>query len=147
MKPVRGLDRKPRGLREYRDTKEREQQRGLCAYCEIDIEVTDRQIEHVVPQSDPAMGSAMALDYTNMIACCKGGTRWPGDTNRRLDLVRDNLSCGQAKGSTVDAQFLDPRTLPELPSVMRVLFGGEIVPDLIACGQTGMPIESVPRTI
>ena len=172
MKRVRRLDREPPGLRKYRDAIKREeqsweefrsheegksytelaevleqQQRGLCGYCEIDIEVTDRQIEHVVPQSDPAMGSAMALDYRNMIACCKGGTRWPGDTNRRLDPVRDNQSCGQAKGSAVDAQFLDPRTLPALPSVIRVLYGGEIEPDLNACRQTGIPSERVQCTI
>ena len=31
-------------------------QHGLCGYCEIDIKEWDRQVEHVVPQSDPRRG-------------------------------------------------------------------------------------------
>lgn len=172
MKCIRCLVGEPSGLQEYReDSPEEEQnweefrshnagasyqelveslvevQRGLCGYCEIDIQVTDRQVEHVVPQSDPALGQTKALDYRNMIACCKGGTRWPGDVDRRLDPVKHNQSCGQSKGSVVDARFLDPRTIPLCPSVMRVLFGGEMEPDQNACKRAGIPVESVQLTI
>ena len=172
MKRIRSLDREPSGLRQYRsETSEEEQnwdefrsheggrsyrelaevleeqQRGLCSYCEIDIQVTDRQIEHVVPQSDPTMGATKALGYKNLIACCKGGTRWPGDADRRLDPVRHNQSCGQAKGGVVDVKFLDPRQMPAFPSVMRVLYGGKIKPELSACRQAGIPIAHVQRTI
>ena len=31
-------------------------QHGLCGYCEFDLIELDRQIEHVVPQSDPVRG-------------------------------------------------------------------------------------------
>lgn len=70
MKRIQSLDREPAGLQDYRnDPMEEEQnweefrshngsasyrelveslveiQRGLCGYCEIDIQVTDRQVE------------------------------------------------------------------------------------------------------
>ena len=44
-------------------------QHGLCGYCEIDIIEQDRQVEHVIPQSDPQKGSALALNVKNMMAC------------------------------------------------------------------------------
>ena len=49
-------------------------QHELCAYCEINLTETDRQIEHVVPRSDPQRGAEKEVAVTNMIACCKGGT-------------------------------------------------------------------------
>ena len=51
-----------------------ELQHSLCGYCEIDLTEGDRQIEHVIPKSDPQSGTARALDPTNLIACCTGGT-------------------------------------------------------------------------
>ena len=59
-------------------------QHGLCGYCEIDLTARDHQVEHVIPQSDPAQGAARALDVTNLIACCKGGTVRYGDADRYL---------------------------------------------------------------
>ena len=49
-------------------------QRGLCGYCEIDLTETDRQVEHVIPRSDPDRGASKELNCNNMIACCLGGT-------------------------------------------------------------------------
>ena len=124
-------------------------QHGLCGYCEIDIRETDRQVEHVIPQSDPNRGAAHALNHCNMIACCKGGTKFAHDNDnmRRLDPVRHNLSCGQAKGNLVDANFIDPRTLPALPSVTRVIFNGRIEADKAACKSTGIDVGRVEKTI
>ena len=73
-------------------------QHGLCGYCEVDIVERDRQVEHVVPQSDPQQGVANALDYANLIACCKGGTLRTEDEERRRNPVKRNRSCGEAKG-------------------------------------------------
>ena len=124
-------------------------QHGLCGYCEIDIRETDRQVEHVIPQSDPNRGAAHALNHCNMIACCKGGTIFAHDNDnvRRLDPVRHNLSCGQAKANLVDADFIDPRTLPALPSVTRVIFTGKIEADGAACESNGIAIDRVEKTI
>ena len=124
-----------------------ETQHGLCGYCEIDIEARDRQVEHVIPQSDPLHGAAHALDHGNMIACCKGGTLLSDDDARRLDPVRRNRSCGEAKGDLVDADFIDPRTLPLLPSITRVNFDGRIEAYAAACDCCGILVDKVERTI
>ena len=122
-------------------------QHGLCGYCEIDIEPRDRQVEHVIPQSDPLHGATHALDYGNMIACCKGGTLLSDDPGRRLDPVRRNRSCGEAKGRVADVDFIDPRTLPDLPSLTRVNFNGRMEADAASCDTCGIPVHRVERTI
>lgn len=131
-------------------------QHGLCGYCEIDLTVTemDRQIEHVIPRSDPQHGTAREVDVTNMIACCKGGTssayapsEKSSDEDRYRKPVRDNMSCGQAKGDRNEANFLDPRKLPALPSLTKVLRDGRITVDEKACESEGIPVVRVRRTI
>ncbi len=172
MKRIRSLDRCPPGLDTYlfeglEDTRnwdgfrsqeagesyleliERliDRQHGLCGYCEINIRETDRQVEHVVPQSDPQHGTALLLDYRNMIACCKGGTLQTSDKVKCLDPVRCNLSCGEAKGDLVSADFIDPRTLPDLPSLTRVNFDGRMEADANSCKIRGVDTGRVERTI
>ena len=124
-------------------------QHGLCGYCEIDIDIDerDRQVEHVLPQSDPQRGAACALDHANMIACCKGGTLRTEDDERRRAPVRRNRSCGEAKGDLVDADFIDPRTLPALPSLLRVSFNGRIEADTDECKAHGIGSARVEKTI
>ena len=122
-------------------------QHGLCGYCEIDIVEVERQVEHVVPQSDPQQGVANALDYANLIACCKGGTLRTEDDERRRNPVKRNRSCGEAKGDLVDADFIDPRSLPSLPSLLRVNFEGRIEADMDACETCGIAADKVEKTI
>ena len=122
-------------------------QHGICGYCEIDIQERDRQVEHVIPQSDPLRGAAYALDSSNMIACCKGGTLITDDESRRLDPVKRNRSCGDAKEDRVDADFVDPRTLPNLPSLTRVNFDGRIEADAASCDSCGIPVGRIEKTI
>ena len=122
-------------------------QHGLCGYCEIDIKERDRQVEHVVPQSDPHEGAKRTLDQTNMIACCKGGTLLTDDDERRLDPVRNNRSCGEAKENLVDDKFIDPRTLPALPSLLQVNFEGRIEADKDSCDACGIAAAKVQKTI
>ena len=122
-------------------------QHGLCGYCEIDIVEGERQVEHVVPQSDPQQGVANALDYANLIACCKGGTLRTEDDERRREPVKRNRSCGEAKGDLVAADFIDPRTLPALPSLLRVNFEGRIEADMEACETCGIAADKVEKTI
>ena len=124
-----------------------ELQHGLCGYCEIDINLTDRQVEHVIPQSDPKQGAKLALDYRNLIVCCKGGTLQISDETRRLNPVRRNRSCGEAKENKMPTKFIDPRNLPALPSVTKVIFDGRIQPDEVACERTGIAVDSVEMTI
>ena len=99
-------------------------QHGLCGYCEIRLTELDRQVEHVVPQSDPVQGASRALDFRNLIACCKGGTWRSSDGSRYLRPVRQNRTCGEEKGARRIKAFLDPRELPAAPSLARVLEDG-----------------------
>ena len=125
----------------------RDIQRGLCGYCEIDLIEADRQVEHVVPQSDPQQGAARALDSANLMACCKGGTSSIGDDARRFAPVRRNRSCGEAKGNKTIPGFVDPRALPPLPSVTRVGYDGRIEADNDACIAAGVAPGRVAGTI
>ena len=129
-------------------------QHGLCGYCEIDLIELDRQIEHVVPQSDPVRGSSGALDPTNMIACCTGGTSKNlfgpdarADEERFLPPSKRNTSCGQAKGNRSESEFVDPRALPALPSLTKVRLDGRIETDLDACADVGIHGDVVSKTI
>ena len=122
-------------------------QRGLCGYCEIDLIQTDRQVEHVVPQSDPMRGRALLLEASNLIACCQGGTTGGGNGERRAHPIRRNRSCGQAKGDATDPDFLDPREVPALPSLTRVEESGTISADETACATAGFAAHRVERTI
>ena len=122
-------------------------QHGLCGYCEIRLTELDRQVEHVVPQSDPAQGASRALDFRNLIACCKGGTRRSSDGSRYLRPVRRNRTCGEEKGARRIKAFLDPRELPAAPSLARVLEDGRIEADVVACTSAGVSAGDVNETI
>lgn len=129
-------------------------QHGLCGYCEINLTETDRQIEHVIPRNDPQHGAAREVDVKNMIACCKGGTssvfapsERSSDEDRYREPVKDNMSCGQAKGDRNEVDFLDPRKLSDLPSLTKVLVNGEIEVDEKACASEDIPPARVRKTI
>ena len=122
-------------------------QHGLCGYCEIDLIEDDSQIEHVIPRNDPQYGTARALDPGNLIACCLGGTKEGDDDERFLAPTKKNISCGQAKGEITDADFIDPRTLPALPSLTLVRYDGRIEADQDACNKAGISVVAVNTTI
>ena len=122
-------------------------QHGLCGYCEIDVTEQDRQVEHVMPRSDRERGMARALDPENMMACCKGGTLRTDDDARWRTPVKRNRSCGEAKQDLVDPGFVDPRTLPARPSLMRVRFDGEIAADEAACANAAIDAGRVNMTV
>ena len=117
-------------------------QHRLCAYCEAVLIDGNVQVEHVVPQA-----RGRVLDPTNMMVCCLGGTKDVADEDRYLPPVNDNMSCGQAKSGQTDPDFFDPRTLPALPSLVRVRYTGEIEADSNACMATGVPADHVRNTI
>ena len=127
-------------------------QHGLCGYCEIDLKKSDRQVEHVIPRSAPGQGASQSLDAGNMIACCVGGTarslHGPDaayDEERYREPAKRNTSCGQAKGNRSVA--VDPRTLPELPSVTKVRSNGTIEADGEACAGCGLDAKKVTEAI
>ena len=130
-------------------------QHGLCGYCEINIIPRDKQVEHVVPRSHSLQGKAGELDPANMMLCCQGGTclnndnerRRKNDNERKRKPIKGNCSCGQAKGNSVDPQFIDPRDLPPLPSLVRVDDEGKISADEDACTDARIDVSRVEKTI
>jgi len=129
-------------------------QHGLCGYCEINLMPNDVQIEHFIPQSDPEQGNALALDCSNLIACCKGGVESMFDAHALNDPerfqhpVKGNASCGQAKRNTMLPNGIDPRKLPALRSLFRVEeVNGEIVADARACSLAGFNVSEVRQAI
>ena len=129
--------------RELRDALT-QNQHGLCAYCEIEIKGRRRQIEHVIPQSSD---KTKALDIANMVASCMGGTVSVSDEDHYRMPLRHNMSCGPAKGNQNDENFIDPRILPVLPSLIRVIDNGLIEADKNACQLAGFLPDHVTRTI
>ena len=126
-------------------------QHGLCGYCEIDLMENDRQVEHVIPLSHPVEGKARALDAANLIACCRGGAAEDADAREDLERasfpVGTEMSCGQAKGGDTNPNFVDPGTLPALPSLTRVRADGLIEADESACMQAGIAARRVETTL
>lgn len=128
-------------------------QHSLCAYCETALGPGRRQLEHVVPRSDPSQGEALALDTSNMVACCLGvGRAEPASAERSsADAGRgregNEESCGQAKADVWWDSFLDPRSLPPAPSLLTVRADGRIEPDEDACRDVGVDPEHARRSI
>jgi uncharacterized protein (TIGR02646 family) len=104
-------------------------QRGLCAYCEINLIENDYQIEHFHPKSDICSEMDWMFEITNLFAACKGGTqtnlfgtktRHP-DPNRCLPPIKKNRSCGEAKDdNVVDDEIIKPSELPISPSLFLI---------------------------
>ena len=117
-----------------------ERQHWLCGYCESSLQNPDVQVEHVIPKNPQTGNPTLALDHTNLIACCTGVAR--GEKGR------DNQSCGQAKGEINDPAFIDPRQLPALPGFFKVrLNDGKMTADETACAATSFSADRVNRTI
>ncbi len=112
-------------------------QRGLCAYCEVNIEpeilrercsgeeVADFQVEHFHPKSDTTTCSPRqcpwGLDWENMFACCLGGTNASVyDATRHC--TKANHHCGARKDDKIlDGRILNPLTdVPAYPSLFDV---------------------------
>lgn len=122
-------------------------QHGLCGYCEIDL-LNDRQVEHVVPISDPDQGAALALEAANMIACCLGGgSDSPQIRQDRERFSPGEASCGLAKGNRTLPDRVDPRELPELPSLTHVRLDGYIEADASACRTAQRSASDVTKAI
>ena len=142
-----GYRRHPAGKRRYAQLIDElaDLQHGLCGYCEIDLLHGDRQVEHVNPVS---LQPSLQLSAGNMIASCMGGAS--DHSVVRADPQRfhlNQLSCGQAKGNTSPALICEPRMLPAIPSVTRVLTDGRIEADAPSCKRMGVPQNIVEKTI
>lgn len=125
---------------------------GLCAYCEIDIRDNDPmkcRIEHFHPKSDITPAKNWALDWSNLLAVCNGGSNpYVGGAGYFLAPIDKNLSCDQHKDRMIQAGrlaascegwILDPLAMPAVPSLFSLAkHSGELTPHDLHCAQTAI---------
>lgn len=114
-------------------------QGGLCAYCEIDIRDNDplkSLIEHFHPKSDRSGDVNWALDWSNMLAVCKGGSYKHVPAPHSMEPLSENQSCDVHKNHRIqqgklpencNGWVLNPLHLPAWPSLFEIdKFSGEL---------------------
>ena len=130
----------------------RNDQGGLCAYCEISLDPDNEQIAHFHPKSDTSTPHNWALDWANLWLACKGGSQtWMPNEHHHLPPLPENLSCDECKGANIlDGSVLAPHEFPAFPRVFRY----EQQPDRIeihvdeeACKKAAIDISKVQKTI
>lgn len=133
--------------REPVKTRLRDDQRGLCAYCENSLISQDESVEHFVARD---ADHSRELDWTNLLLCCAGGERpLPEDVadgDVRYDASR-SYTCGHAKRNSRSA-ILNPLDLPHSPRLFKFKTeNGEIVPDEAECAKAGVDAQLAHDTI
>lgn len=125
----------------------REDQRGLCAFCENFLISCDESVEHFVARHTD---HGQELAWSNLFLCCAGGERplpeEVADAGTRYS-PGDHRTCGHSKlGST--ERILCPLDLPHTPRLFCFKSEtGEIVPDESGCQKAGVPPELAHDTI
>ena len=106
----------------------------LCAYCEIEIQrALKGQVEHWEPKSASTTTRNLHLAFSNLLAACEGGTN-PHLRGRSENPIGQTQHCGALKGDQSPAgRMLDPRSLPEKPSIWHVDHAGRMSVDTAAC--------------
>lgn len=142
------------GQQAYADCRETaiKDQRGLCAFCEIDIRDNDPlrcHVEHFHPKSDITPAKNWALDWNNLLGVCNGGSYEHISAPGYFLSPRDeNLSCDQHKDrmiqlgklpSTCEGWILNPLQLCASPSLFRLeMSTGKLQPNVDSCRLTAI---------
>ena len=128
-------------------------QKGICAYCEIDLHPKDRCVEHFIPRNQSTRENNYDLYWQNMLVNCKGGMEnvdiSEEENERRISHTPNRVACcSSSKGGFIpDGKLLNPLELPTLRLFRFSSLDGEIRPDENACKNAGIPIEYVQLTI
>ncbi len=121
----------------------KQDQRGLCAYCEIDLlphegngTVNDFQVEHFHPKSATSPTINWGLAWPNLLGACLGGeTKNTAEPARHAAHSQD-LHCGSAKkDQDLTQAILDPlQDIPAFPRLFQYSSAtGEMAVDLASC--------------
>jgi uncharacterized protein (TIGR02646 family) len=97
----------------------RDDQRGLCAYCETALIPEDESVEHFVARD---ADHGRELDWSNLLLCCAGGERPLPEEVADGALRHDPdgpKTCGHAKLRSQDA-VLNPLEIPHTPRLFRI---------------------------
>ena len=124
-------------------------QRGLCAYCEIELQPPlGAEVEHFYPKSKSTADHNWGLDFGNLLAGCEGGQRPRELPDRTGQPLKENLHCGASKKDLdLTAIILDPRQVPLTPSLWIVDDSGELTVDARACVAGGIDPERAAQTL
>ncbi len=151
-------------------------QHNLCAYCETSLQalsgLDDKEVEHFHPKEDIDHQTDWMFKPDNLFAACLGGSaryrfgdvkeQYRDDT-RYLKPLKENLSCGQAKGNQIlDAIIYKPSDLPAFPLLFRIRRNpakkpaqafppeerdGALLVDSQACQTANIDVEKLSATI
>ncbi|WP_431019096.1 retron system putative HNH endonuclease [Burkholderia cepacia] len=133
----------------------RSDQRGICAYCEIDLlksnslgKVPDFRIEHFHPKSPHTPPPNWALEWTNMLGTCHGGSQTMVADPARY--TAPDLCCDVPKGNNDwTADILNPLTdVPAFPRLFKYLEGDgsiDVDSDLCPVAVAGKADETIKR--
>lgn len=121
-------------------------QKGLCAYCEVDIRDNDPlkcHVEHFHPKADKTTSHNWALDWQNMLGVCNGGSVDYLERPFYLPPRQANLSCDAHKDWMIqqsklpalcEGWILNPLQLAAFPSLFRIKMStGNLYPNTVAC--------------
>lgn len=128
-------------------------QKGLCAYCEINLHEQDCSVDHFIPCEQSTQAQNNDLAWLNMLVTCRGGlqniTISEENYGRRNSQPPNNFCCcNAAKGNFVpDGRLLNPLDLPTLRLFTVSSLTGEIKPDQKGCAKAGISIENAQFTI
>jgi uncharacterized protein (TIGR02646 family) len=140
------LKKKKKTLRAIRHTLEKDQ-KGLCAYCEIELSENNRSVEHFIPCNQSTKENNYDLDWSNLLAVCfPPGCLLENDSSQIEDLNKFPC-CGKKKDDFVpDNHFLNPLKLITL-RLFTISLNGEIRPDIKNCINHKIAIEDAQFTI
>lgn len=140
------LKKKQKTLKAIRHTLEKDQ-KGLCAYCEIELGENNRSVEHFIPCNQSTKENNYDLDWSNLLAVCfPPGCLLETDSPPVEDLSKSPC-CGKKKDDFVpDNHFLNPLQLPT-SRLFTVRLNGEIRPDINHCVDHEIATEDVQFTI
>lgn len=145
-----------RHFNQRRQVKERlrNDQGGICAYCEIDLLERDStgeadfRVEHFHPKSDASGNTNWGLAWSNLLGCCHGGSE------RRVREALDRFSspdncCDVPKsGKILDEVILNPTEIPAFPVIFSCKRStGELQVNSGLCVDSGVSIQKAKNTI
>jgi uncharacterized protein (TIGR02646 family) len=122
-------------------------QGGLCAYCEIRIQDNHPlkcRVEHFHPKSDITPAHNWALDWSNLLAVCNGGShphvhapgfhREPTRKHLSCDSHKDQMIQSNKLSGNCEGWILSPTQLHAFPNLFALdRSNGQLVPDTNAC--------------
>jgi len=114
----------------------RNDQRGLCAYCEVKLSPGNETVEHIVSRDKD---HDRELDWQNLLLVCYGDEKSPPPKE---------FSCGHARNFAGSPEVLNPLLIPASERLFAVDGRtGELRPDLAACDRSGVPRHLVQSTL